>query len=92
MLVEEVPAKTEMNGHRVNGIVRHKEGMAGTCVNVPCRNIYAAMLQVHVSISSDDGITAYLHPLIIGVLHSKLLNSRAVVGSVVRGKETHVCS
>ena len=50
------------------------------------------MLQVHVGISSNDRISAYLHSLVVYILHSKLLNGRAVIGSIVWREVAHVAA
>ena len=72
-----------MNGHRINGIVRHEERVAGAGIDVARGDIYAAMLQVHVDIGSDYRITTYPRTFIACVLYGKLLDSRTVVRSVI---------
>ena len=48
------------------------------------------MLQVEVDIRIEHGIVAYLHPLIVLVLHCELPYGRTVIRCIIRGEVIHV--
>ena len=72
-----------MDSQRVNGVVRHEECMAGACVDMACGDINATMFQMQVGISTNDGIAAYLCPLVMCVLDRKLLYGWTIIRGIV---------
>ena len=81
-----------MESARVHGVVRCPEHATRTCVDVIHGHVDAAMLEVKVGIDIHNGIVAYLHSLVVGILNGKLLNGRRIVGRIITSKIAQIAS
>ena len=87
----EVPRDAYLQQARVNGVMRHEEGLrvAHARIDMIHHHEDACALQVQVQVGVDNGITAKVH-LVILALQVELLRGRHVGGRLIGGEVAHV--
>ena len=81
-----------MEGAWIDGIVGRPEHSTAACVQMVHGQIEAAVFDMEIDVGIDDGIITYLYKGLAGVLNSKLLNGRTVIGGVVFGEVAHIAA